>query len=188
MVNIKSVIQPNYLVQRIQYLLRQSGWQALVGLALVIASLSYWQIIVAPQAQQFQRLQKKLAAIEAMPKHGESNQSQQDQLSSTKVFYDALPIQTEANNKISTILRVATDNGLVVNKVEYDQSLSALRIVQYQIKLPITGSYLQIRQFINQVLNSLPCIALSDIRLKRDDIGTDIVDAQIQFTLYLQKV
>ena len=82
---------------------------------------------------------------------------------------------------------MATDNGLVVNKVEYEQPLSVSPLIQYQIKLPLSGSYMQIRQFINQVLNTLPSIALSDISLKREDIATDIVDAQIQFTLYLQK-
>jgi len=60
--------------------------------------------------------------------------------------------------------------------------------MQYQIKLPLTGSYIQIRRFINQVLNAMPSIALSDISIKREDISSEVIDARIQFTLYLQKV
>jgi Tfp pilus assembly protein PilO len=116
-----------------------------------------------------------------------SNRNSDEKADVTKIFYDALPLQVEANSKINTILRVATDNGLVVNKVEYEQPLSVSTLIQYQIKLPLTGNYLQIRQFINQVLNTLPSIALSHISLKREGLATDLVDAQIQFSLYLQK-
>jgi hypothetical protein len=59
--------------------------------------------------------------------------------------------------------------------------------MQYQIKLPVQGSYIQVRQFINHVLNTLPAVALNDISLKREDIASDLVYARLQFTLYLKR-
>ena len=187
MENITIALQPNHLIQVLRYKLRQLGWQGLVGLILIFASLNYLFIVAAPKAHQLQHLQMELTALKANPKQNVNNRSNHEKSDVTKIFYDVLPTQTEANSKISAILRVATDNGLVVSKVEYEQPLVVSPLIQYQIKLPLTGSYLQIRQFINQVLNTLPSIALSDISLNREDIATDSVDAQIQFTLYLQK-
>jgi Tfp pilus assembly protein PilO len=192
MENINLVLKSNHLLQVLRYKLRllfwqKLGWQGLVGLLLIFGSLNYLFIIAAPKAHQLQQLQMEVAALKANPKQNESNHSNNAKSDVTKIFYGVLPTQTEANSKISAILRVATENGLVINKVEYDQLFSVSHLVQYQIKLPLTGSYVQIRQFINQVLNTLPSIALSDISLKREGIATDSVDTQIQFTLYLKK-
>jgi Tfp pilus assembly protein PilO len=192
MESLNLTLRPNHLVQVFKYKVRQLfwqtlGWKGLAGLLLIIGSVSYLIIVAAPKAQQLQQLQMKVAAVKASPKHNVSNRTNNDPSDITRIFYDVLPTQTEASSKIGEILRVATDNGLVINKVEYEQPLSASSLIQYQIKLPLTGSYMQIRQFINQVLNTLPSIALNDISLKREDIATDLVDAQIQFTLYLQK-
>ena len=192
MESLNLALQPNHLIQIFKYKFRQLfwqalGWKGLAGLVLIIGSVSYLIIVAAPKAQQLQQLQMKVDAVKANPKQNVSNRTNNDPSDISRIFYDVLPTQTEASSKISEILRVATDNGLVINKVEYEQPLSDSLLVQYQIKLPLTGSYMQIRQFINQVLNTLPSIALNDISLKREDIATDSVDAQVQFTLYLQK-
>jgi Tfp pilus assembly protein PilO len=193
MESLNLAVRPNHLVQVLKYKSRQFfwqtlGWKGLAGLVLIIGSLSYLIIVAVPKAQQLQRLQMEMTTVKANPKQSDSNRNNSDPSDIARTFYDVLPTQTEASSKISAILRVATDNGLVINKVEYEQPLSVLPLIQYQIKLPLTGSYMQIRQFINQVLNTLPSIALNNISLKREDIATDLVDAQIQFTLYLQKV
>ena len=193
MESLNLAVRPNHLVQVLKYKSRQLfwqtlGWKGLAGLVLIIGSLSYLIIVAVPKAQQLQRLQMEMTTVKANPKQSDSNRNNSAPSDIARTFYDVLPTQTEASSKISAILRVATDNGLVINKVEYEQPLSVLPLIQYQIKLPLTGSYMQIRQFINQVLNTLPSIALNDISLKREDIATGLVDAQIQFTLYLQKV
>lgn len=185
-------LRPDHLIQVFKYKLRQLfwqklGWRGLVGLTLIIGNLSYFIIFAEPKVQQLHHLQMNMTAVIANPKQNISQRNNSSPSEIADIFYNVLPMQTEANSKISEILRVATDNGLVINKVEYEQPLSVSQLIQYQIKLPLTGSYMQIRQFINQVLNSLPSIALNEISLKREDIVTDSVDAQIQFTLYMKK-
>jgi Tfp pilus assembly protein PilO len=192
MENINVALQLNHFVQLLRYKFRQLiwqklGWQGLLGLLLIFASLYYWFIVTVPKTRQLQQLQLEFTDLRVNPKQNVSDRSNLEKNDLAKVFYEALPTQTEVNRQLSAILRIATDNGLVINKVEYEQPVAVSPLIQYQIKLPLTGSYLQIRQFINQVLNTLPSIALSDISLKREDIAIDSVDTQIQFTLYLQK-
>ncbi|MEQ1488901.1 MAG: type 4a pilus biogenesis protein PilO, partial [Methylotenera sp.] len=141
-----------------------------------------------PKKQQLQQLQMELAALKNNPKQIVNDIDQHSQLDVAQQFYASLPAKSEMNSKITVVLRAATDNDLVVNKVEYIQpvvtSALTLPIVQYQINFPVQGNYKQIRQFINQVLTRLPSIALNDISLRREDVAVEMVDARIRFTLY----
>ena len=175
-----------YMAQFVKYKCRQLGWQGWMGLVLILGSLLYLLIAAIPNTHQFQQLQMEMTVLKANPTLNIVNRSNNAQFDIVQKFYDLLPAQKDANSKITAILNVATNTGLVIDKVEYDQPLSASSLIQYQIKLPLKGSYIQIRQFINQVLNTLPSIALNDISLRREDITTDQLEARIQFTLYLQ--
>ncbi|PPD18607.1 MAG: hypothetical protein CTY27_01280, partial [Methylotenera sp.] len=59
-------------------------------------------------------------------------------------------------------------------------------LARYEIVLPVTGQYTQIRQFIAQVLHQLPALALSDMQLKRENAQSPLVEAQLIFVLMLK--
>ena len=52
--------------------------------------------------------------------------------------------------------------------------------------LPVAGSYVQIRQFITDVLQQLPALALSDLQITRDNAMSPTVEARLVFVLFLQ--
>lgn len=167
------------------YQMRQLGWQGLLGLLLVLGSLAYLFLQAIPKENQVQQLQLDASNFKTNSKRY-AQDHKTGQLDVVKDFYRVLPAQNEANNKISVILNAATNAGLSIEKVEYEQPLSHYPITPYQIKLPVKGSYVQIRQFINEVLNAIPTIALNDVSMKRDDITTDVLVTNIQFILYLK--
>ena len=175
----------NIIFDIARYQLRQLGWQGMLGLLLILGSLAYLFLQAVPKASQVQQLQ-----LDARNFKRSSNLYAQDhkvgKFDVVKDFYRLLPAQNEANKSISMILNAATNAGLSLDKVEYDQPLSQHPITQYQINLPMKGSYVQIRQFINEVLNKIPTIALNDISMRRDDVSTDILETRIQFILYLK--
>lgn len=175
----------NIIFDIARYQLRQLGWQGMLGLLLILGSLAYLFLQAVPKASQVQQLQ-----LDARNFKRSSNLYAQDhkvgKFDVVKDFYRLLPAQNEANKSISMILNAATNAGLSLEKVEYDQPLSQHPITQYQINLPMKGSYVQIRQFINEVLNKIPTIALNDISMRRDDVSTDILETRIQFILYLK--
>jgi hypothetical protein len=169
----------------IHYKLQQLGWQGPLGLLLLFISTFYFFMFTTPKASYVKQLHLDIGNIKTSSKvyAKDHNIAQFDVV---KDFYRLLPAQHETNNKISVILNAATNAGLSLEKVEYDQPLTRSPIAQYQIKLPIKGSYVQIRQFVSEVLNNLPTIALDDISMRRDDITSDVLQARIQFTLYLK--
>ena len=59
-------------------------------------------------------------------------------------------------------------------------------LARYEIVLPVTGQYTQIRQFIAQVLHQLPALALNDVQIKRENVQTATVEARLVFILLLR--
>lgn len=57
---------------------------------------------------------------------------------------------------------------------------------RYEIVLPVTGQYTQIRQFIAQVLYDLPALALSELHIKRENAQSPNVEARLIFVLLLK--
>ena len=93
---------------------------------------------------------------------------------------------------LSSIDQAAVDEQLILNRGDYkltkikqgktlkDQS------VRYEIILPVTGEYAQIRQFIGNVLQQLPSLALSDMQINRESTLKSVVEAKLVFVLFLK--
>lgn len=55
-----------------------------------------------------------------------------------------------------------------------------------RMQLPLHGSDLVIRRFIEEVLRVIPFAALEEVSFRREGIGDAEVDAQLAFTLYME--
>lgn len=111
----------------------------------------------------------------------------------TERFYALLPDEHQADTISAQILRSADSLGMVFEHAEFksipveDAHLEGGRLIVQHIKLPLTGNYIQVRQFLNALLNAYPSLALTALNLQRDNALSGQVEAQIEFTLYLRK-
>jgi Tfp pilus assembly protein PilO len=103
-------------------------------------------------------------------------------------FYQLLPNEHQADAISAQILRSADSLGMVFEHAEFKSiPVDDTHLVVQHIKLPLKGNYIQIRQFLNALLNAYPSLALTDLTLQRDDATSDQVASNIEFTLYLRK-
>jgi hypothetical protein len=56
--------------------------------------------------------------------------------------------------------------------------------VRYEIMLPVSGSYPQIRDFLKRALTEIPVLSLDSISVKRSD---QALQAEMRLTLHLVK-
>ena len=171
----------------LNYKLRQLGWQGVLGLIFIAMSILLLIFVLVPSTQKIDALNLSFAELKANKSKGSVEVKADSQLDVIAKMNGLMPKQNEANNKIAQILHAATTVGLATDKVDYAAQTYSGSFIKYQIKFPTQGSYIQIRQFINNALNALPTLALADIKLKREDIGSDVIDANIQFNLYVSK-
>lgn len=100
-------------------------------------------------------------------------------------FYAFFPAKQNAPDLLEKIYVAAQDAGIQLKQGKYSYTIGKTgRLGEYQINLPVKGSYVQIRKFIAGVLNEVPSAALDEVSFKRETVaGTDL-DAKIRFTIF----
>ncbi|NQW81938.1 MAG: hypothetical protein HQ445_12285, partial [Polaromonas sp.] len=69
---------------------------------------------------------------------------------------------------------------------EYKLSCDAIaRLCRYRVRLPLLGSYLQIRAFVEHSLLAMPLASLDELSLRREAVGSDEVEAGLVFSFHL---
>jgi Tfp pilus assembly protein PilO len=108
-------------------------------------------------------------------------------------FKQMLPEAASLHEWLTMIDKTASKQKLTLkrgdykyNKVGQSQISNGFYLSQYEIVLPVTGQYAQIRQFIAQVLQLQPALALSDLKITRENSLAINVEARLAFVLYLQ--
>ena len=108
-------------------------------------------------------------------------------------FKQNLPQVSSLHEWLALIDQAAVKQKLILNRGDYKYSKTkqsqisdGFNLSKYEIVLPVTGQYSQIRQFIAQVLQLQPALALSDVKMTRDNTLSPNVEARLAFVLYLQ--
>ncbi len=83
--------------------------------------------------------------------------------------------------------RVASRNGLMDTRADSRDTLeTGTPLVRVKIEIPVTGSYTAIRNWIAELLKTLPSLTLDGLELRRADIAKPQLDARVRFQLLLR--
>lgn len=110
-------------------------------------------------------------------------------------FYARFPDVSTLSEWLQAIDQAAIEQKLVLSHGDYklnkvnksNTSKSDSHLIRYEILLPVSGNYVQIRAFIAVILHDLPMLALSDFQIVREDVSSSIVEAKLLFTLFLKE-
>jgi Tfp pilus assembly protein PilO len=104
-------------------------------------------------------------------------------------YYRAFPNELESPEWLGKMAAIAEKSGLQLNEGEYKTSKDKVgRLMHFQITLPVTGQYPQIREFIANVPFEMPIMALENVQIERKTVSDVTVNAKIVFGLYLEQV
>lgn len=175
----------NQFFSKAEFLLRRLNWQTQAGLALLVITFILATGLIGAEIKAQQRLNAELAKP-IKPSSVTSKKISNTDL--TQKFYAMLPENSETDAISERILQLADSMGLEFERAEFNamQSAGSL-LIQHQIKLPVKGSYMQIRQFLNAIFNEQATLALTEMQIHRDDVFNDLVEANLVLTLYLRK-
>ncbi len=168
--------------QWLLYQLRQWGWQGHLAVALLLASLVMVLMIEAND----QQAEKLRLTIDDLAQHTPVDiQPEPRSTQITQRFYQALPAQKDANQKIADVLNVIEQHGLRLDRSDYStREVPQSSMVLYHIKFPLEGSYPAIRNVVTAIMNRQQSMALNHINFKRDNMRSEQVKANIEFVLY----
>lgn len=177
------------------------GPLGLAGLAITLGCGLFYGFMALPYKAQINMAQQQLA--HAKPKEIIASKEQEPLISNVAQDMAAikkmLPQANTLHDWLGLIDKAAIKQGLRLNRGDYkftqtkqgqvsgNQKVAGSQYAsRYEIVLPVTGQYVQIRQFIANVLQSQPALALSSVKIQRDNALAANVEVRMVFVLFLQ--
>lgn len=165
------------------------GWPGFVGL-LLIAAWGVGEFIWLPQQQagierseaESRALRREIVRLNA---EGERNLAPQARL---EALLAAFPARRQLPDELTRLNETLAAAGVRVDSAEYQPDsgkggdFSALTVIMV-VKLP----YPRLRALFDAVREKMPTVAIDDVQLKRDAIGSGEVEARLRFKLFLRQ-
>jgi hypothetical protein len=77
--------------------------------------------------------------------------------------------------------------GVELQSANYRAQKAAGRIERYEIVLPVSGTYAQVRDFLGRALAEVPALSLDQMTLRRESRNQAEVQAELRLTLHQVK-
>ena len=75
--------------------------------------------------------------------------------------------------------------GLEMRTADYRLAATDGRLARYEITLPLTGTYAQLRSFFAEALDQNPVLSLDQLNLRRKRVNDTVIEAEASLTLHL---
>lgn len=158
------------------------AWLAL-GL-LLIAALLQWQL--RPQLQREQsRLETRRATFAALPR---GTQAIDPNAPREPLQADLLPALRQRGQDLEWLVEAAQRSGLELDRADY--ALGAATngpVTRVEASLPLTGPYRGLRQFVAELLNTLPHAALESLQVERANTQSPQLQATARLVLFYRE-
>lgn len=159
----------------------------LMGALFMAAMVVWWGLLPkaqrqwAAQNQDLQALRQQMAqapvltAVEAAPAADPG-----------LAFQSVLGELAEVESHVGILLSLSQTLEIPAVTGEYKLTCDATtRLCRYRVRLPLVGSYLQIRTFVEQSLLELPFASLDELSLRREGVVSDELEASLTMSLHL---
>ncbi len=170
-------------LQRVRRDLGVTGQLALVVLALGGA---FYKVAVEPLQDRAARLQTELErqAEPAAQRGGAGTVA--DKLDT---FYAYLSHDEATTDWLAKLYAIGQATGVELRSASYRMQATpgAPRLERYEISVPVSGSYAQMREFLKRSLEEIPVLSLDKMALKRESRNDGTVQADLKLTLHMVK-
>ena len=103
-------------------------------------------------------------------------------------LYQYLAKPEATTDWLAKLYAIGHSTGVELAQASYkSQSAPGGKLERYEIVLPLTGSYTQMREFLKRSLAEVPVLSLDQISLKRENRRDGTVQAELRLTLHMVK-
>lgn len=177
-------------VRRVVREARRWGLPGALAVALLLAGVGLWLATVpsgraalADDEHALQAARRRLAAARA-ERAAEAGARVVDP---GAAFLAAFPPEAQRHRRVTNLLSLAAGMGL--QPVRSDLRVApepSLGLARVRLVLPLAGSYVQLRRFIDQALRDDPALSLDQLRLERRDADAADLRAELQWSFWMR--
>jgi hypothetical protein len=130
-------------------------------------------------------LEARKEALEAQLARAPASQGRTSPGARLGAFYQHFETRESATDWLARLNAVAVSSGVQIRSTDYRMTKTGTRIERYELVLPLSGSYPQIRAFLRTALADIPVLSLDQITVKRERAEGGAVQAEARMTLHL---
>lgn len=174
------------IVPYISYGAQRLGRLGVVGVALFMFSVIAFTSGNLSLREQVRNQAADLENARQEPSDSKSREVDTSPTMQANRFVKSLPGRSDVPQIMGSVVAIAAAAGLELERGSYEYVGSGDdAISRYRMSFPVTGSYPQVRQFVENLLATVPAIALDNVRIERDSISDQVIAADLQFTVLL---
>jgi hypothetical protein len=155
---------------------RELGVIGLAGIALLAGALAFSSLVVKPLEEQNISLRHK-----ALGRGAPAPANAQSAEKVAKV-YEHLKMEQGPTDWLAALHGISAATGVKLKSANYRTQKAEGRIVRYEIALPVSGSYGQIRDFLKRSLAEIPVMSVDSVAMKREGSA---IHAELRLTLHM---
>jgi hypothetical protein len=172
------------VIARLLQLREQLGAMGLASLGLLAAGALFTVFFLNPMQDRNRQLESSLArhasrAVQLLAASGK-----------LESFYAYLGKSEAPTDWLAKLYGIGKGTGVELQSATYrtpSGEKGTARIERYEIVLPVSGTYPQVRDFLRRALAEIPVLSLDQLTLKRESRNEGDVQAELKMTLHLVK-
>ena len=153
------------------------GLTGLAALALFAGAALFLLLVVRPLEARNALVEDELGRSEVKAQPGRAPAGAR-----LAAFYRYFETGDGATDWLTRLNAIGTATGVQVRSAEYRMQKTGTRIERYEMVLPLTGSYPQIRAFLRQALAEIPVLSLDQLTIRKEG---GALQAEARMTLHL---
>jgi len=163
---------------RILRLRHELGPVGMAGLALLVGAGLFLMLVLQPLQDKRERLAHALERQAGRAAAQGGNAS--EKVAAVQRLLEPKEATTDA---LAKLYAIGQATGVVLQSGSYRESRAG-GVERYEIKLPVSGSYGQIRDFLKRALAEIPTLSLDQMSLKRENRKEGALNAELNLTLH----
>ena len=161
------------MMRRILDLRHELGAVGTAALIVLAAAGVFFLLVLQPLKDERARLESVLKKNTSKPG------------ANLVAFYGFLESkEDDTTDALAKLYAIGTATGVELQSGSYRTQPAAGRLERYELQLPVSGSYSQIRDFLNRALAEIPALSLDQMALRRDGRNEATLHAELRLTLH----
>lgn len=174
----------------IDRMLNTLGRPGVIAVGIGVFAVLFYLQTVAPARQKLNALQTRAAQLHAqLPKAAAPRAATEDTKARIDSYFGSFPAVEELPAAIALTLETAKAHSLAIDKADYSHEPSRKDdLTALQMSFTLKGPYPKLRNFLMDLLQTHPAMALDDVSFRRDDIASTEIEAKVRLTFFVTGV
>ena len=161
---------------------------SLTAIALFVLGAGFLHLVLRPMEEQHRALEQAVSRLARSAGAAEVARPAATPAAKLAAYYAFFDRAEEPIESLAMLYGIARGAGVELRTAEYRTAASDdARIERYQVVLPLTGSFAQIRTFLDNALGDIPVLSLDQANFRRARANQTQVEAEVVLTLHWLK-